>query len=178
MMLTFLLFSLFCGAMTSQASPGQARPRAAPVRTDILQKYSFEALQDAATYMAIRTELPNANVLKCDPPLKKIKLWLSHSLHGLIDEKKDKQVKAYSSNPALYAGQLKTCASTCRCSAYYGILEEADEHLADSKIHQDNFKTLKNEIKKQNRNTELKCSKKMTWLCQSLLLKFLKTESQ
>ncbi|MGZ3721909.1 MAG: hypothetical protein ACXVA9_03190 [Bdellovibrionales bacterium] len=139
----------------------------------IAQRYTLEQLQQTADYLMLRIEKRDTAVLKCDVDAEKAQVWLSASLHPLLDLKVESEVTILKKNPAAFLKRAKTCHTLCTCEAYASVLTEAEAQAPNSSELGKISEVLDQELKKEN---HLQCARKMNWFCKSSLKKFLAGE--
>src|SRR4051812_43476089 len=123
----FFLATLFLVAPSTWAGGGDPSEKV-PSRDAILQKYSFEQIQEVSNYFVARVEAgplaKGKKIIPCDPTIKEVKVWSEGVVHSLLDDKKKSEVEAYRKDPASYAARAKNCSARCTCNAYSMVISD------------------------------------------------------
>ena len=139
-------------------------------RTQIMQEYSIQKLQQVASYLMLRVQSSETELLKCDPSPTDAQNWLSGPLHSLIDDKVPAETKLYQKNPKAFLEKIKSCHLLCSCNAYGDAVAAAEKNMAKHPLHKKITRTLDEETRAEN---PVNCAEKTKWFCGSSLEKFL-----
>ena len=143
-----------------------------PANQSMLQKYTYEQLEQAADYLGAKVESPTEKLLSCDPTAEKAGAWLSGPVRELIDKARVSELKKFRQDSRSYVSKVKGCASRCTCNAYTLMLSDMSDD-SESTQYKDFDALITSESKKLNKDQSLSCARKLKWFCKSPLRTYL-----
>lgn len=133
--------------------------------------FSLEQLQSTANYLSERIAKPKFKLLKCDPDEETAKLWMTSTVHALLDAKIQDEAGRFERNPDQMLKRAQSCHKACTCSGFAAVLEASAAKLGRHPMHKEVTRIVDRESKREN---SLGCAQAFTSFCGSELEKYLR----